>query len=57
MAENKRQKHKCPPIPEGFDRQFTGPSWQGEPQGSAQRAWAAHLRKVQRLVPMPRTTR
>lgn len=60
MARSERKpgqkKHHCPAIPAGWTVKFSGPALEpGDTVEQANARWAAHLRRVQRLRPMPRT--
>jgi hypothetical protein len=60
MAEKGKKKpaHRCPPIPEGWDRNMTGPAWNGESPQRAKAMWFAWVRECALYVgKMPRVTR
>lgn len=57
MAESKKEKHRCPPEPWPWPNVLKTPYYEGESVQKAQQKWLAHVRRVQRLTPMPRTTR
>ena len=56
--DKKKQKHLCPPIPDGFTVKITGPAYvDGESVATARAKHAAFKRILAaHAKPMPRTT-
>lgn len=55
MANSKKEKHKCPPLPEGLGR-ITPAGWNGESPAQAKAMWYAWLRVLNNVRPLPRKT-
>ena len=55
MADNKKQKHRCPALPEGLSK-ITPEGWNGEDVDKAKAMWFAWLRIVSRQQPLARKT-
>lgn len=55
MADTKKEKHKCPKLPEGLGK-VTPAGWQGESFEDAKRMWFAWLRILEKQRPQPRNT-
>lgn len=55
MATGKKEKHRCPALPEGLEK-VTPQGWNGESAEQAKKLWYAWLRIVQKQQPMKRRT-
>jgi len=55
MAKNKKEKHKCPALPEGLGK-VTPDGWNGQDAATAKAMWFAWLRILNRQKPQPRKT-
>lgn len=58
MAANKKSKHKCPPIADGWDDRISGPAYrEGMTPEQARSAWFNYLRRMNaQVAKMPRKT-
>lgn len=55
MSDKKREKHKCPRLPDNLSK-VTPQGWHGESVDQAKQMWYAWVRIVSRQTPMPRNT-
>ena len=55
MADSKKQKHRCPALPEELKR-ITPDAWNGEDAAKAKAMWFAWLRLLNNQRPLPRKT-
>lgn len=55
MAEKKKEKHRCPALPEGLGK-VTPQAWNGEDSAKAKAMWFAWLRIIAAQRPLSRKT-
>jgi hypothetical protein len=55
MADSKKLKHRCPPLPEELGK-VTPAGWNGEDAAKAKAMWFAWLRIVAAQRPLARKT-
>ena len=55
MANSKKEKHRCPALPEGLGK-ITPAAWNGEDAAKAKAMWFAWLRIVAAQRPLARKT-
>lgn len=59
MADSKKEKHRCPPIADGWELKVSGPDSKGLSAVEARKAWQGFVRLLNNeeiVRPMPRRT-